>query len=52
MVEAILGEIFKGDIPLPNTSPNCSVRANCRWFGQSGYEACRACSLVITELDC
>jgi hypothetical protein len=29
--------------------PECAIRARCRWFGQVGVEACRFCSLVVTE---
>jgi hypothetical protein len=30
--------------------PRCSIRAECRWFRQSGPAACRACPWVITDL--
>src|SRR5215210_4139244 len=29
--------------------PHCSIRSSCRWFDQSGADACRVCPLVITE---
>ena len=29
--------------------PHCSIRSSCRWFEQSGADACRVCPLVITE---
>jgi len=35
------------DAPLPH----CSIRSGCRWFRQSGAEACRSCALVITDPD-
>jgi hypothetical protein len=28
---------------------HCSIRPSCRWWRQEGVEACRRCSLVITE---
>jgi hypothetical protein len=31
--------------------PNCSIRAQCRWFHQRGSDACRICPLVITRGD-
>ena len=27
----------------------CTVRRDCRWFGQSGAAACRVCTWVITD---
>jgi hypothetical protein len=32
------------------TLPNCSIRSQCRWFHQSGAEACAVCPEVITDL--
>ncbi|HEX8161271.1 MAG TPA: hypothetical protein VF538_05330 [Pyrinomonadaceae bacterium] len=29
--------------------PDCSIRAQCRWFAQSGGAACAACPEVITD---
>ncbi len=29
--------------------PRCSIRPQCRWFRQSGAEACRLCPLVVTR---
>jgi hypothetical protein len=31
--------------------PHCGIRSSCRWFRQSGEDACRTCALVITEVD-
>jgi hypothetical protein len=35
-------------IPEPESDelPRCSIRANCRWFAQTGGTACRVCPLV------
>lgn len=30
--------------------PDCSIRPQCRWFGQEGEAACGVCPLVITDL--
>jgi len=30
--------------------PNCIIRNDCRWFNQWGYEACKVCTEVITDL--
>lgn len=32
------------------TLPECSIRSECRWFYQSGDEACAICPEVITDL--
>lgn len=29
--------------------PACSIRSNCRWFGQSGSAACAICPEVVTD---
>ena len=29
--------------------PECSIRADCRWFEQSGATACAVCDRVVTE---
>ena len=29
--------------------PACSIRPQCRWYNQVGAEACRVCSLVVTD---
>ena len=31
--------------------PNCSIRAQCRWFHQHGSYACHRCPLVVTRGD-
>ena len=30
--------------------PECSIRMDCRWFDQSGADACKVCPYVITEV--
>jgi len=29
--------------------PHCAIRSTCRWFAQSGADACGACPLVVTD---
>jgi hypothetical protein len=29
--------------------PRCAIRARCRWFHQSGADACRVCPVVTTR---
>lgn len=33
----------------PGELPQCAIRGSCRWFAQSGAEACAVCPLVITD---
>jgi hypothetical protein len=30
--------------------PQCAIRSTCRWFAQSGADACRVCPLIATDL--
>jgi hypothetical protein len=30
----------------PSRVPRCSIRHDCRWFAQAGFDACRLCPLV------
>jgi hypothetical protein len=38
------------DPPPAAELPRCSIRAQCRWFSQSGVPACRVCPLVVTRV--
>jgi hypothetical protein len=29
--------------------PECSIRSQCRWYSQSGPNACRICPLIVTD---
>jgi hypothetical protein len=36
--------------PRANTPlPECSIRKSCRWFEQTGVDACSLCDIVVTE---
>lgn len=37
------------DMELANLLPECSIRPQCRWYNQSGAEACKLCPFVITN---
>ncbi len=41
---------FLGTTEPPADLPRCSIRTQCRWYGQNGPAACSACPLVITDL--
>lgn len=34
---------------LPQAVVACAIRADCRWFAQDSYDACRLCPLVTTQ---
>ena len=34
----------------PERLPHCGIRSTCRWFAQSGAEACAVCPLIVTDL--
>jgi hypothetical protein len=36
--------------PVPERLPRCGIRSSCRWYAQSGAEACAVCPLVVTDL--
>lgn len=36
-------------LPVVEALPECGIRPQCRWFGQNGPVACRACAFVITH---
>jgi hypothetical protein len=35
----------RDDAPLPE----CSIRNSCRWFDQTGADACAVCDIIVTE---
>ncbi len=37
-------------IPVNEKLPACSIRSNCRWFLQTGADACKVCTYVLTEI--
>ena len=41
--DAIEGKIAKTPIP------ECGIRPQCRWYNQTGEEACKVCTLVVTN---
>jgi|SRR5579863_1429749 len=38
------------DIAVANDLPSCSIRPRCRWYMQSGPDACKICPYVITKI--
>ncbi len=38
-----------GARPVPQDLPPCVIRGDCRWFAQSGPDACGTCTLIVTD---
>ena len=51
VIDSVVSEAHDaGYEPPPGVQlPECSIRADCRWFGQSAAAACAVCDLVVTE---
>lgn len=49
VIDHVLEHLEQTDIPLARSLPPCPIRGTCRWFSQTGDQACRACSLVVTD---
>ena len=30
--------------------PECSIRNQCRWFSQTGADACKVCPMIVTDM--
>lgn len=43
-------EAIEADVLKELSIPDCSIRPQCRWHLQEGINACRACTLIITEI--
>lgn len=46
VADAAASEEAEGDGRLPA----CAIRPRCRWFAQSGADACRSCPTVVTDV--
>jgi hypothetical protein len=49
VIDNVLAHLEAIKHPVRTSLPPCPIRATCRWFDQSGEQACQACSLVITD---
>jgi hypothetical protein len=49
VIDGVLESGLTDDLPEARGLPHCSIRSSCRWFAQSGAEACGVCPLVITD---
>jgi hypothetical protein len=47
----VIDRVLGSDLEAPERAglPRCAIRSSCRWFAQSGAEACGVCPLVITD---
>ncbi|HYM21524.1 MAG TPA: hypothetical protein VEW28_11055 [Candidatus Kapabacteria bacterium] len=41
---------FLDTVAVSDTLPECSIRPQCRWFVQSGADACKICPYILTEI--
>ena len=49
VVDEVLNDIHAEELQAQADLPPCSIRSQCRWYEQVGAEACRVCTLVITD---
>ncbi|MCW3127801.1 MAG: hypothetical protein JWO03_3459 [Bacteroidetes bacterium] len=42
---------FKDSTGVDRNSTHCSIRSQCRWFSQNGFDACRMCKYIITYVS-
>jgi hypothetical protein len=47
VVDTVLAEVPAS--ALQTDLPECSIRSQCRWYHQTGPDACRACPVVVTD---
>lgn len=45
----VIDAVATAEVEPPAELPQCSIRSSCRWFAQSGRDACGVCPLVLTE---
>lgn len=51
VIDSVLEEAQAQNYLLPGDTslPQCSIRESCRWFDQTGADACAVCDAVVTE---
>jgi hypothetical protein len=49
LIDRITTQIAEAGLSKNTETPPCVIRAECRWFMQNAYEACRVCSYVVTD---
>lgn len=49
VIDAVLAADVPGADDETRGLPRCSIRSSCRWFAQSGADACGVCPRVITD---
>jgi hypothetical protein len=47
VIDAVLDLQERGELPAAEL-PACTIRVNCRWYGQAGARACSVCPFVVT----
>lgn len=49
VIEQVLSARDEGHISPAEDLPHCMIRRSCRWYAQSGSEACLVCPFVVTK---
>lgn len=50
LIDGIARRLADARMPaIKDRTPPCTIRSDCRWFLQRGYEACGICTLVVTD---
>lgn len=49
LIDRIVSQLAETGVATNPETPPCVIRAQCRWFLQNSYDACRVCSYVVTD---
>lgn len=49
LVDRVVAQIDESGLAPQQETPPCVIRAECRWFLQKSYDACRVCVYVVTD---
>jgi len=50
VIDSVMTGVRTAGLHPDNTAlPDCAIRPDCRWFRQTGADACAVCNIVITE---
>lgn len=50
VIDSVMADVQTAGYHADATSlPACSIRQDCRWFQQTGAEACAVCDIVVTD---
>src|SRR5690242_17517215 len=51
VIDTVLEEEAAGRVPHlgDGSLPHCGIRGTCRWYAQTGANACRVCPLIVAD---